>query len=743
MKIYKISSYKFLVCLGFLKYNIVEIDFLKKTSLLKESQNYNDFKELLLKIKLENNLKDDKTNLKYAFLYFISYVFRHKINEESSMRIEWVRPDYSLSYRADKLQDTSKLSEIINVEEISFMFSNSSFYKNLDTLSKDKILIYFHDKIVTQIIDLCNHLDNYSITHENNLSTEIHNKFNKTYLDERKKAISNAKFVFRVKNSSIIGPPIIDDGLKNEIITFLDQNKITYSIHYVQDYRMGPPKDTNKIESISFSLLYHEFIKNIFYVGESVIFGKCITDNKIDYGFNCNLINRDLNCTLILDINKYFPFVEKLVIENDIFTIIKNDNQNYFSFHNSITRSNTSSIVRVEKIYDYFKLNYGLKINGEDFNYGQLEKYLYKIIKDFDNNPCLIKLNLFNKICINGAIPTNINVVTLFLNNKIKEIKKYTAESIIQLFYREIIKPKYSIQIENINNTNAYKRRKFACNQSILYFVENYFCKNEQVFKKELNHNFIISNTKQLSNEELGLRGEVAYNLYLNKFINDDKWKKNSSEELTGWCNIIWNNKESESFMPYDFSITLNDDEFFVDVKTTRKSEDSIFYITINELEKILANPSKYIIARLTYIEEKITYNGIAINEEFIVNYYRITNETIKIINDSIVQWRDYYKTNSIRFTIEHFNKISIEEFQIESQPIYEKYPTIKSEDLQSFENFIDFRLFKEVDAIKEFYNQFEALNIFFNEINSLRKSETFNKNLISDRLNYLLQHYF
>ena len=197
---------------------------------------------------------------------------------------------------------------------------------------------------------------------------------------------------------------------------------------------------------------------------------------------------------------------------------------------------------------------------------------------------------------------------------------------------------------------------------------------NQNVFDPP-KHQFIISRTKELSNIQFGKLGERAlYNYLKNEFPNAEAilqvFGYDNKSYLQLESNIIWLNENVESGKPFDIelsfdcSIKWKDASYyarnlFIEAKTTRASEESIFYFSLNEAEFMVQNYQNYVIARISLLTKAGSYKGTKIHEEFYVNFYKPTQNLIAIIKESLLEWKEHYNAPEVRFTIDHFELIS------------------------------------------------------------------------------------
>ncbi len=209
------------------------------------------------------------------------------------------------------------------------------------------------------------------------------------------------------------------------------------------------------------------------------------------------------------------------------------------------------------------------------------------------------------------------------------------------------------------------ERTNYVNQNDIALFSRQLFVKNKRRFSyKPTLHKFVISKTKERDNKSFGNLAEKVFNDYLNEYFSYTKWiiplvgdlninKVNESQ-------VVWMNKNEESYEPFDFQINLKNRSIYIDVKATRGEDSNIFYLSIAELKHLLQNPSYYFIARISYFEDGKEYNEIKLNSELYLKMYQCTKETIETIKENIGEWEDYYKENSIRFTREHFEEFRL-----------------------------------------------------------------------------------
>lgn len=221
---------------------------------------------------------------------------------------------------------------------------------------------------------------------------------------------------------------------------------------------------------------------------------------------------------------------------------------------------------------------------------------------------------------------------------------------------------------DNKNQLRYELIRKVSKIQNIKlnFFKDEIFNKSEDsIHKKENQHQFVISKTRKRNNEDFGRKAEQEVYKYFSQKLLTYQLSINligSNFPFVKDLKVEWNNKNEESYLPYDMVFKCEDFDFFIDVKATRGTKDTIFYLSIAELKKILEDPKRYAIARVYYDEDSFDDNFIQLNSELNLSFYQVSNETIKIINENIDEWENYYEENSIRFTLSHFEKFVMPE---------------------------------------------------------------------------------
>jgi hypothetical protein len=345
----------------------------------------------------------------------------------------------------------------------------------------------------------------------------------------------------------------------------------------------------------------------------------------------------------------------------------------------------------------------------------ELSDVLYKIVENNrDNSYYLISLEDYNKYCINGNIPHDTNEIADYLEKHFNKLYSETPESIINLFYDKVLYLKYKNYLQLKGVRNELTTKKIIKIKEQLYFLEKLCSSDVKIFQEKPKHQFVFSKTKELSNEQFGRKAEYAFNEFLKNKFEDFSWFGNDVDYIKSpsKCKIEWTNIKQESFGPFDFCIKLSDFDYFIEVKSTRHCEEDVFYLSLSELKKIIEYPQNFIVARLSFIEDNKEYTGIPINEEFYANFFTVKKETLQIIKDEISNWREYYQENSIRFSIEHFNKAKPRNIVTEIFEAWEYINLDVSKDLEQFDSFV----------YKEFFEDFENKHAVYGENKNLQE---------------------
>ena len=341
-----------------------------------------------------------------------------------------------------------------------------------------------------------------------------------------------------------------------------------------------------------------------------------------------------------------------------------------------------------------------------------LQQFGYAVKMTFEGKNYLISYDDILKFSIGDYIYTQKEHLISNLSDKISQIEGTSKESIICCYKDKYLNTILEEENENIEAANEVIETEFYENKTQKFLIHHLCHKYCQDIKfEEQNHQFVISNTEETENEEFGRRAELVVNWYLEKYFEGMSWFYYDETNATDYedypydqfdaCRIDWNNGLSESFMPYDFSLTLANIKYKIEVKATRGDDQTIFYLTIGELEELIKEPNKYFIFRLFLIKENCKDVGIPLNEEFYGKFYRIKPDTLKEVTKSIKKWKEYYKENSIRFTLSQFEAIP-DEFVCDSHPQKKSIP-----DVSEKKYWINFSEFVYGNYFQEFENSF------------------------------------
>lgn len=106
--------------------------------------------------------------------------------------------------------------------------------------------------------------------------------------------------------------------------------------------------------------------------------------------------------------------------------------------------------------------------------------------------------------------------------------------------------------------------------------------------------------------DKIGRAGEIAFQNYLHEILD------------LKFCSINWVNKVYETKKPYDFEVTIGDKIFYIDVKTTRGSQTTPFYLSGPELKFAKSKKEYYLVARLSQFDELNRYKADSFNVRMI-----------------------------------------------------------------------------------------------------------------------------
>lgn len=364
-----------------------------------------------------------------------------------------------------------------------------------------------------------------------------------------------------------------------------------------------------------------------------------------------------------------------------------------------------------------------------------------------DRIPCLLETKLFNKYEIDNTLIFSINEIIREITNKIDFLKVITEEILQKKYINDFLNNKYSesnftTELKKVRQANLIILQNFHHQKLLSYFFHQLFHNYQRDFIIiSDSHQFVIQDTKKQENEELGRRTEWLVNRFLKNFIEEDKWyfeidkeelvKKSSNYpnypyDTIPICGIIWNNQGLESFKPYDFSINFGNTLYKIEVKSTRGDEENVFYISIKELEELLVHPEQYFILRLSYIKQFEKYYGIQFNDEFYGKFYKIKPETLYLVKKKLAEWKEYYKTDSIRFTVDQFELIP-DTYNENLMPFLYVEPSImNSRYWDKYEDFIQSNYFNELERILESYSDIIEVSNLKRDLKKLKKQNRF-----------------
>ena len=387
------------------------------------------------------------------------------------------------------------------------------------------------------------------------------------------------------------------------------------------------------------------------------------------------------------------------------------------------------------------------------------EKYLNQNIEfipilNEDRIPCLMDTKLFYKYEIDNQLFYQKEEILNQIIKKIDVLKDLTENDLQQEYITDIINSEYtesdfkkdSNKIIKVNN-RLLKNFHFTKTQS--YFFHQLFHQYQKdIIVISESHQFVIPNTKEQENNELGRRTEWVVDRFLKNFIEFEKWYYTIDEEdpkkrVTDYpkypfnsipvSKTIWNNQSGESFKPYDFQINFRNVEYKIEVKSTRGDEENVFYISVKELEELVKDPDIYFILRLSFIQKYEMYFGIQFNDEFYGRFYKIKPDTIKLVKKKLPEWKEYYKTNTIRFTVDQFELIP-DLYERESEPIVHPEPNIlNSKYWAKYDEFVQNRYFNYLENIIDTYSVFPEVSKLKEEVSIMKLDKKFHvvENLI------------
>ncbi len=332
-------------------------------------------------------------------------------------------------------------------------------------------------------------------------------------------------------------------------------------------------------------------------------------------------------------------------------------------------------------------------------------RYIFPIL------PCFNSLEARSNIILDLILPNDFKFVR---NRYLNLIERLSIESVLEDIIISLEERLYDVN----ESISYHKYRNIRLNKSnapqnkLNAILSVFNMHTRMVSKSAKEHQFIIGDIKSLEDDVFGKKGEMA----LNRFFMMDE----ICERLNNF-RITWENKTKESFLPYDFLIENEEQSVFLEVKATRSSSDSVFYVSVNELKKMLEDPNRYILCRLVSIGTE-EMRGVPINEDFIANFYVFSESTVKLVQAKLSEWEEYYEEKKIRFKVEHLKSLSL--LDLEIKPDLPDYDFI---DIVDFD--IDYLREKVVSIVKE--STFGALKLQLQDLQEYYAINEFMRNEI------------
>lgn len=408
----------------------------------------------------------------------------------------------------------------------------------------------------------------------------------------------------------------------------------------------------------------------------------------------------------------------------------------------------------IQNTTDENESNIVIELTNIDDNCSLDEDNELVLILNEDVIPCLIDFKLLKTLMIDKELSYNLRNIIIKINQKLEGLKSLENDEIQQMYINQYItsgkfKETFIQDQRNTEYRNNRRSSNFYYNKTVSFFLYQ-LCHR---YKKSITpsnggHQYVISDTVDQDDVELGRRTELVVYWYLQRFIENDNWfyskdfegidsqDNNRTKKWTQYKDypyntikfsyIEWNNKSEESFKPYDLLIEFEGVKFKIEVKSTRGNEENVFFISVTELEELLKDPKHYFILRLSYITKGRKVFGIQFNEEFYGSFYRIKPDTIKLVKKKLREWKEYYKENRIRFTVNQFEEIP-NTFHEESSPVFLIEPTVyDSKYWKYFETFLKDRYFNDLDRIFETYSVFPDVSNLLTDYLELKSDEKF-----------------
>jgi hypothetical protein len=123
---------------------------------------------------------------------------------------------------------------------------------------------------------------------------------------------------------------------------------------------------------------------------------------------------------------------------------------------------------------------------------------------------------------------------------------------------------------------------------------------------------YATTNRPVIAEEDAIVLGKIGEEKYLNHLIKEYSLELNPEDSSYFGKNnrnehvrVIWNNRTSESNMPFDFSVEIDGQEYFHEVKSTKSQNKNIIYLSRNEWDFLLENLSWHKLVRINLDNEE------------------------------------------------------------------------------------------------------------------------------------------
>lgn len=416
--------------------------------------------------------------------------------------------------------------------------------------------------------------------------------------------------------------------------------------------------------------------------------------------FNAHKYIEWLHGGVWVELNKFIPVLSKIEFH-------KKDG-NYFPI------TSFKKINKAEYSYKYAVNEDGFicfvpdQIKDESFNTKCNNSLYYTVIVD-----ALYKSLMFSARIM--KLPS-VNEILAVLDNKIHELDNY--QKIEEEFIKKIVNPFNEAAKIRIENENQKIEEHFWKETEMNYFFSQLcYSRREELIKSSNEHQYVLKNIANLSDFEFGEKAELALNRFFQKYYINTKWY---NEESASFINpseyyITWNNEKEESYLPYDFTLELGNIGFYkIEVKASRDPDNTIFYISTNELKELLNDPSHYIIARMVYLTFDKKEVTTRVNEDFGVSFYYFNPDKLNEIKRMIPEWEEYYEEKKIRISSDHLIPIK-NNYSKKKRPKLNKF--IARDTKLFFEEYLEYIdnnhftiLFECLDQLKMYFNDHSDL---------------------------------